>query len=78
MDTWESLVDKQPSSKVEYLLSSSAKIKILWSHTSIPLHAFNADMRKGTFIANEKQITLNLEKSCTDYFNEQKSKETNI
>jgi hypothetical protein len=63
MDTGEYLVDKQPYSKAEYLLPSSAKIKILWSQTSIPLHAFNADMRKGTFITYEKQITLNVEKS---------------
>jgi len=78
MDNTESLVDKQQWSKAEYLLPSSAKIKILWSHTSIPLHAFNADMRKGTFIINEKGITLNVEKSCADNFNEQMSKETNM
>jgi len=77
MDTTESLVDKQQWSKAEYLLPSSDKIKILWSHTST-LHAFNADMRKGTFIINEKGITLNVEKSCADYFNEQISKDTNM
>jgi len=74
----ESLVDKQTWSTAKYLLPRSAKIKILWSHTFIPLHAFNADTRKGIFITNKKRITLNVEKSCTDYFNEQMSKETNM
>ena len=77
-DTRESLVNKQPWSKAEYLFPSCAKSKILWSCNSIPLHAFNADMRKGTFITNEKGITLHMEKSHTDCFNKQMSKETNM
>jgi hypothetical protein len=34
----ESLVDKQPGSEAEYLSPSSAKVKILWSRTSVPLY----------------------------------------
>jgi hypothetical protein len=35
-------------------------------------------MTKGIFMTNEKGITLDVEKSCTDYTNEQLTKETNM
>jgi hypothetical protein len=51
---WVSLVHKQPESEAEHKFPSNVKAKTVWSHTSITLYAFNADMKKSIFMTYEK------------------------